>query len=96
MDLPLKHPITIGKVTISKLVFRDYTTGGDYLAFDRRGGVSQRHALIANLAGVDEEVVRLLRGPDYRAAADMADKLIEEDEKANKQPEEAEKKLPES
>jgi hypothetical protein len=81
MDLPLKHPLVIGKTTISKLTFRDYTTASDYLCFDIRGGVAQRHALIASLAGTDESIVRQLRGVDYRAAEKIADDLIEKDEK---------------
>lgn len=80
MDLPLKHPLTLGKTTISKLTFRDYTTAGDYLAFDVRGGVAQRIALIASLTGTDEEIIKKLRGPDYRAAEAIADDLIAADE----------------
>ena len=44
--LPLKHPLTFGKKTIDSLTFRDHTTAGDYLAFDQRGGVAQRIALV--------------------------------------------------
>ena len=62
--LPLKHPLTFGKKTIDSLTFRDHTTAGDYLAFDQRGGVAQRIALIASLTGTDESVIRQLRGPD--------------------------------
>ncbi len=80
MKLPLKHPLTFGKTTITHLTFRDYTTAGDYLAFDQRGGVAQRHALIASLTGTDESVVRNLRGPDYRAAEKIADDMIQADE----------------
>lgn len=78
--LPLKHPLTFGKKTIDALTFRDHTTAGDYLAFDQRGGVAQRIALIASLTGTDESVIRQLRGPDYRAAEKMADELIQADE----------------
>ena len=78
--LPLKHPLTFGKKTIDSLTFRDHTTAGDYLAFDQRGGVAQRIALIANLTGTDESLIRQLRGPDYRAAEKMADELIQADE----------------
>ncbi len=77
---PLKHPLTFGKKTIDSLTFRDHTTAGDYLAFDQRGGVAQRIALIASLTGTDESVIRQLRGPDYRAAEKMADELIQADE----------------
>ena len=79
-NLPLKHPLTFGKKTIDSLNFRDYTTAGDYLAFDQRGGVAQRIALIASLTGTDESLIRQLRGPDYRAAEKIADELIQADE----------------
>ncbi len=78
--LPLKHPLTFGKKTIDSLTFRDHTTAGDYLAFDQRGGVAQRIALIASLTGTDESLIRQLRGPDYRAAEKIADELIQADE----------------
>ncbi len=78
--LPLKHPLTFGKKTVDSLTFRDHTTAGDYLAFDLRGGVAQRIALIASLTGTDETLIRQLRGPDYRAAEKIADALIQADE----------------
>lgn len=78
--LPLKHPLTFGKKTVDSLNFRDYTIAGDYLAFDQRGGVAQRIALIASLTGTDESLIEKLRGPDYRAAEKIADALIEADE----------------
>ena len=78
--LPLKHPLTFGKKTIDSLTFRDHTTAGDYLAFDQRGGVAQRIALIASLTGTDESLIRQLRGPDSRAAEKIADELIQADE----------------
>lgn len=78
--LKLKHPLPFGKKTIDSLTFRDYTTAGDYLAFDQRGGVAQRIALIASLTGTDEEVVKQLRGPDYRAAEEIANALIDADD----------------
>ncbi|MRD73293.1 phage tail assembly protein [Rhodocyclus tenuis] len=81
--LTLKHPLTFGKKTISSLTFRDYTTAGDYLSFDQRGGVAQRIALIASLTGTDESLIRQLRGPDYRAAEKIADELIEADEEGD-------------
>ncbi len=81
--LPLKHPLTFGKKTIDSLTFRDHTTAGDYLAFDQRGGVAQRIALIASLTGTDESLIRQLRGPDYRAAEKIADALIQADEAAD-------------
>lgn len=80
MKYPLKHPLTLGKTTISSLTFREYTTAGDYLAFDQRGGVAQRIALIASLTGTDPELIKQLRGPDYRAAERIADGLINADE----------------
>lgn len=78
--LNLKHPLAFGKTTIAHLTFRDYTTAEDYLSFDKRGGVSQRIALIASLTGTDEELVKKLRGVDYRRAEKMADAIIEADE----------------
>ena len=77
--LTLKHPLTLGKKEIKTLTFRDYTTAGDYLSFDKKGGVAQRIALIASLTGMDEIVITQLRGPDYRAAEKIADELIEAD-----------------
>lgn len=77
----LKYPLTFGKINIDKLTFRDHTTAGDYLSFDKRGPVAQRHALIASLTGQPEELVAQLRGVDYRKAEAMADALIEADEK---------------
>lgn len=88
--LKLKHPLTFGKKTIEELRFRDYTTAGDYLSFDRRGGVAQRIALIASLTGTDESVIEQLRGPDYRAAEGIADAMILADEKSVKPAEEGE------
>ncbi|HTH40527.1 MAG TPA: phage tail assembly protein [Rhodocyclaceae bacterium] len=88
----LKHPLTFGKTTISVLNFRDYTTAGDYLAFDKRGGVAQRIALIASLTGTDESVIEKLRGPDYRAAEKIADDLIKADEEGEEEGEEAAEK----
>lgn len=78
--LTLKHPLTFGKKTVDTLTFRDYTTAGDYLAFDQRGGVAQRIALIASLTGSDEALISQLRGPDYRAAEKIADAMILADE----------------
>lgn len=79
--LNLKHPLTIGASTIDTLTFRDHTTAGDYLSFDKRGPVSQRHALIASLTGTSEELIVQLRGVDYRKAEAMADDMIAADEK---------------
>lgn len=80
MKLTLKYPLTFGKTTVGELHFRDYTTAGDYLAFDQRGGVAQRIALIASLTGTDEALIRQLRGADYRAAERIADAMINADE----------------
>jgi hypothetical protein len=79
--LNLKHPLTIGKTTIDKLTFREHTTAGDYLSFDKRGPVAQRHALIASLTGTEPELIGQLHGVDYRRAEAMADAMIEADEK---------------
>lgn len=81
MKLTLLHPIPMGKTEITSLTFREYTTAGDYLAFDRSGGVSQTIALIANLTGTDEEVIKRLHGGDYKRAKSLADKLLDQDEK---------------
>ena len=81
MKLPLKHPIVVSdKVTISELNFRDHTIAADYLAFDVRGGVAQRIALIANIAGTEEAVVKRMNGIDYRRAEAVVDKLLADDE----------------
>jgi len=78
-DLILKHPLTFSKKTIDKLKFRNYTTAGDYLSFDKVGGVAQRIALIASLTGTDESLIEQLHGPDYLAAERMADALLAAD-----------------
>lgn len=81
MKLLLKHPIVVSdKVTISELNFRDHTIAADYLAFDVRGGVAQRIALIANIAGTEEAVVKRMNGIDYRRAEVIVDKLMVDDE----------------
>lgn len=80
MDLTLKHPLVFDKTTITKLTFRDYTVAADYLAFDLRGGVSQRIALVSSLTGMDEAIIKKLRGYDWRKAEQMSDKLLEADE----------------
>lgn len=81
MKLQLKYPIVVSdKVTISELNFRDHTIAADYLAFDVRGGVAQRIALIANIAGTEEAVVKRMNGIDYRRAEAVVDKLMADDE----------------
>ncbi|MCL1860986.1 MAG: phage tail assembly protein [Proteobacteria bacterium] len=80
MKLKLKYPIAAGRKTIEELSFRDHTTAADYLAFDVRGGVAQNIALIANLTGTDEALIRQLRGQDYRAATRIADKMMLSDD----------------
>ena len=90
--LTLKHPLTFGKKTGDALTFRDHTTAGDYLAFDQRGGVAQRIALIAGLTGNDESLIKQLRGADYRAAEKIADGLIQADEAGDDEGEEATEK----
>lgn len=81
MKLLLIHPIVVSdKVTISELNFRDHTIAADYLAFDVRGGVAQRIALIANIAGTEEAVVKRMNGVDYRRAEVVVDKLLADDE----------------
>lgn len=92
--LPLKHPLTFGKTTVSALTFRDHTTAGDYLAFDNKGGVAQQIALIASLTGTDESMIKQLHGADYRAASKMADDLMQADSEGGEDA--AEKKPSES
>ena len=94
MKLTLKHPLVFGKTTVAELNFRDHTTAGDYLAFDQRGGVAQRIALIASLTGTDEELIKKLRGPDYRKAEKIADDLITADEADGSTGEDAAEKKP--
>ncbi len=80
MKLPLKHPLTIGTTTVTELTLRDHTIAGDYLAFDQRGGVAQRIALIASIAGTDEALIKKLRGVDYQRAERVVDRLLRDDE----------------
>lgn len=94
--MDLKHPLQIGKTTISKLSFRDYTTAADYLSFDKRGGVAQNISLIASLSGTAEELIMQLRGPDYREASRIVDALIAADDAAMAGEASSEKKSPES
>lgn len=72
----LKHPVQFGKVNLDKLTLRDHVIAEDYLAFDQRGGVAQRLALIASVAGTDEQLIRRLHGVDYLALERMVDKLL--------------------
>jgi hypothetical protein len=87
--LSLQMPIEIGKITITELTFREYTTAGDYLAFDKPGGVAQRISLIARLTGNDEAIIERMSGRDYVKAEAIADDLLKQDDLL---PEEAEKK----
>ncbi|WP_180131869.1 phage tail assembly protein [Rhodoferax sp. BLA1] len=82
MKFPLLHPITIGKAIVSELTFRDHTVAGDYLAFDQRGGVAQRIALIASVAGTDVALIQRLHGADYQRAEKIIDALLTADEVA--------------
>ena len=74
--LKLKHPITVGKVVIEELKFRDYATAEDLLAFDERGPNRQPIILLANLTGNDEELIKKLHVTDFRAADVIASELI--------------------
>ncbi|WP_310609823.1 phage tail assembly protein [Limnohabitans sp.] len=81
MKLTLKHPIVVSdKVTVTELMLREHTIANDYLAFDARGGVAQRIALIASIASTDEAMVKLMHGVDYRRAEAYVDRLLVEDE----------------
>ena len=77
--LLLKRPLTLGKAVVEKLTFRDHTTAADYLSFDKRGGVAQRIALIASMAGTDESLIMQLSGRDYLAAEKIVDELMAAD-----------------
>jgi hypothetical protein len=77
--LKLTKPITIGKKTLESLTFRDYTIAEDYLAFDNRGGVAQRIALIAAISGTDEAVIKQLHGADYLRAEKLVSVLLDHD-----------------
>jgi len=77
----LKHPLKIGeKTTLDSLTLRGYVIASDYLAFDQRGGVAQRIALIASVAGADEAVIGKLHGADYVALERMVDALLKDAE----------------
>lgn len=74
----LKHPIKLGESsTLDSLTLREHVVAADYLAFDQRGGVAQRMALIASVAGTDEAVVRKLHGADYVALERRVDALLQ-------------------
>lgn len=74
----LKHPIKLGeKTTLDSLTLREHVIAEDYLAFDQRGGVAQRMALIASVAGTDEALVRKLHGADYVALERRVDALMQ-------------------
>jgi hypothetical protein len=75
---PLKHPIKLGeKSTLDSLTLREHVIAEDYLAFDQRGGVAQRMALIASVCGTDEAVVRKLHGADYVSLEYKVDALMQ-------------------
>ncbi|NTZ82396.1 phage tail assembly protein [Burkholderia metallica] len=78
--LTLKHPLEFGKIAVRHLTFREHTTAEDYLAFDKRGGVAQRIALISSLSGTDEELVKKLHGRDYQRAVEIVDALLAADD----------------
>lgn len=75
--LTLKHPIGVGKSTISKLEIREHVVAEDLLAFDLTGPNKQTIALIANLSGTDEEVIKKLHISDYQAADKICTKLLD-------------------
>jgi hypothetical protein len=78
MEFKLLHPIDLSSETqITKLKMRDYAVAGDYLAFDKQGGVAQRIALIASMAGTDEELIKKLHGADYVRAEAYVSKLLD-------------------
>ena len=78
--LTLNTPINVTKNhVLTVLNFRDYTTAGDYLVFDKSGGHAQTIGLIASLTNTDESVINLLHGDDYHRAAEIANKMIDAD-----------------
>lgn len=76
MRVPLKYPLQLTKSTLDGLTLRDHVIAADYLAFDQRGGVAQRIALIASVAGTDEAVVQKLHGVDYLTLERRVDELM--------------------
>lgn len=83
--ITLKNPIKISgektEKTITELNFREQTTAADYLSFDRLGGVEQRIALVALVAGTDESVIQRLTGVDYLRCSQYVEGLLMADEK---------------
>lgn len=77
--LTLKKPIQLEKTEIRELKFRDFATAEDLLAFDQRGQNAQTIALIANLTGTDEAVIKRLHVADFRAADAIAVELLSEE-----------------
>lgn len=79
IDLILKKPLQFGKMTVSKLAFRDHVTAGDMLAFDTKGLVAQNIELIARLSNTEEELIKQLHKKDYDAAVDIVNQLFKDD-----------------
>ena len=78
-------------VTLDSLTLREHVVAADYLAFDQRGGVAQRIALIASMAGTDEALIKKLHGVDYQRAEREVDRMLREDEAAAEDKQDAEK-----
>lgn len=77
IKLPLKHPVKLSETSnINELNFRDYATAQDLLAFDERGANQQTITLIASLTGTDEALIKRLHVTDFRAADEIASKLL--------------------
>lgn len=82
-EMTLKFPLKLGEnKTIDKLVFREYATAGDLLAFDEIGPNKQTIHLIANLTGQAPELIQRLHVKDYRVADAITVRLINEDSDA--------------
>ena len=77
--LTLKHPIKFGETEVTELKFRDYVTAGDLLAFDERGANRQTIALIGNMTGADEALIKKLHHVDYKAADAIIVGMLNED-----------------
>ena len=75
----LESPVVFGKSTIESLTFRN-TAAKDYLVFDEVGGAeAQNIAMIANLTGYDDAVIKKLSGRDYVAAVRVVSSLFAAD-----------------
>lgn len=75
-DLKLHYPVPFGKVTVDTLQFRDRIIAEDYLADDLSGATQATQARIANIAGVDEALIRALDSVDYTRCVEKMNAMI--------------------